>query len=40
MFLFGMGLKTCIGKTMSLSEIYKLVPRFLKRFEVGILLQH
>ena len=37
MFHFGMGSRTCIGKNISLLEIYKLVPSFLRRFEVGIL---
>ncbi len=41
MFHFGMGARTCIGKNISLLEIYKLVPSFLRRFEVGLfLLQH
>lgn len=35
MFQFGMGARTCIGKNISLLEIYKLVPSFLRRFEVG-----
>ena len=35
MFHFGMGSRTCIGKNISLLEIYKLVPSFLRRFEVG-----
>lgn len=34
MFQFGMGARTCIGKNISLLEIYKLVPSFLRRFEV------
>jgi len=34
MFHFGMGSRTCIGKNISLLEIYKLVPSFLRRFEV------
>lgn len=34
MFQFGMGARTCIGKNISLMEIYKLVPSFLRRFEV------
>ena len=34
MFHFGMGKRTCIGKNISLLEIYKLVPSFLRRFEV------
>lgn len=32
---FGMGARTCIGKNISLLEVYKLVPTFLRRFEVG-----
>ncbi|PKS11344.1 hypothetical protein jhhlp_003106 [Lomentospora prolificans] len=38
MVQFGMGSRTCIGKNISLLEIYKLVPSFLRRFEVE--LQH
>lgn len=38
MFHFGMGARTCIGKNISLLEIYKLVPSFLRRFEVNVLL--
>ena len=34
MIQFGMGPRTCIGKNISLLEIYKLVPSFLRRFEV------
>jgi cytochrome P450 len=36
MFQFGAGSRTCIGKNISLLEIYKLVPSFLSRFEVRI----
>lgn len=36
MLHFGMGARTCIGKNISLLEIYKLVPSFLRRFEVSI----
>jgi cytochrome P450 len=35
MFQFGMGSRTCIGKNISLLEIYKLVPSLLRRFEVS-----
>ena len=35
MLQFGMGARTCIGKNISLLEIYKLVPTFLRRFEVS-----
>ncbi|KAL8636801.1 MAG: hypothetical protein Q9228_005848 [Teloschistes exilis] len=35
LFHFGMGTRTCIGKNVSLLEIYKLVPSFLRRFEVS-----
>ena len=31
---FGMGSRTCIGKNISLLEIYKVVPSLLRRFEV------
>ena len=34
MIQFGMGARTCIGKNVSLLEVYKLVPSFLRRFEV------
>jgi cytochrome P450 len=36
MFQFGAGSRTCIGKNISLMEIYKLVPSFLRRFEVSL----
>ncbi|KAI1327392.1 cytochrome P450 [Xylariaceae sp. FL0255] len=36
MFQFGMGSRTCIGKNISLLEMYKLVPSFLRRFEVRL----
>lgn len=34
MFQFGAGARTCIGKNVSLMEMYKLVPSFLRNFEV------
>lgn len=34
MFQFGAGARTCIGKNISLLEMYKLVPTFLRNFEV------
>lgn len=34
MFHFGAGSRTCIGKNISLMETYKMVPSFLKKFEV------
>jgi cytochrome P450 len=37
MLQFGMGSRTCIGKNISLLEIYKLVPTMLRRFEVCFL---
>lgn len=37
MLQFGMGSRTCIGKNISLLEIYKLVPSMLRRFEVCLL---
>lgn len=37
LFHFGAGARTCIGKNISLLEIYKLVPSFLRRFEVSVL---
>ncbi|KAI4190566.1 MAG: hypothetical protein L6R41_000718 [Letrouitia leprolyta] len=33
MLHFGMGARTCIGKNISLLEIYKVIPSFLRRFE-------
>jgi cytochrome P450 len=38
MFQFGAGARTCIGKNISLLEIYKLVPSFLRRFEVSAMI--
>lgn len=35
MFQFGMGSRTCIGKNISLLEIYKVVPSLLRKFEVS-----
>ena len=35
MFHFGAGSRTCIGRNISLMEIYKTVPSFLRRFEVS-----
>ena len=34
MFQFGMGARTCIGKNISLLEIYKVVPSILRKFQV------
>lgn len=36
MFQFGAGSRTCIGKNISLLEVYKLVPNFLVRFDVQL----
>lgn len=36
MFQFGAGARTCLGKNISLLEVYKLVPSFLRRFEVAL----
>lgn len=36
MFQFGMGSRTCIGKNISLLEIYKVVPSLMRRFDVSI----
>lgn len=33
---FGAGSRTCIGKNISLLEIYKVVPSLLRRFEVRL----
>lgn len=35
LFQFGAGARTCIGKNISLLEMYKLIPAFLRRFEVS-----
>ena len=35
MFQFGAGSRTCIGKNISLLEMYKMVPSFLLRFDVS-----
>lgn len=34
MFTFGAGARTCLGKNVSLLELYKLVPTFLRNFEI------
>lgn len=34
MFQFGAGSRTCVGKNISLMETYKMVPSFLRKFEV------
>jgi cytochrome P450 len=36
MFQFGAGSRTCIGKNISLMETYKVIPTFLRKFEVSI----
>ncbi len=36
MLQFGMGARTCIGKNISLLEMYKVVPTVLRRFEVSL----
>ncbi|KAF2712861.1 pisatin demethylase [Pleomassaria siparia CBS 279.74] len=36
MFQFGAGARTCIGRNVSLLEVYKLVPSFLRRFEIEL----
>lgn len=35
LFSFGMGSRTCIGRNISLLEMYKLVPTMLRQFEVS-----
>ncbi|WPG98294.1 Hypothetical protein R9X50_00108200 [Acrodontium crateriforme] len=35
LFQFGAGSRTCIGKNISLLEIYKLVPTFLRNYEIA-----
>lgn len=39
MYQFGAGSRTCIGKNISLRETYKMVPRFLRKFEVSSFVQ-
>lgn len=34
MFQFGAGARTCLGRNISLLEVYKLVPAFLRNFEI------
>lgn len=34
LFHFGAGSRTCLGKHIGLLEMYKLIPSFLRRFEV------
>ncbi|KAI9710774.1 MAG: hypothetical protein M1828_002116 [Chrysothrix sp. TS-e1954] len=34
MFHFGAGSRTCIGRNISMLEVYKLVPTFLRKFEL------
>lgn len=36
LFTFGAGSRTCIGKNISLLEMYKFVPAFLMTYEVSI----
>ncbi|CAK7217425.1 hypothetical protein SCUCBS95973_003147 [Sporothrix curviconia] len=36
LFHFGGGNRTCLGKNIALLEMYKLVPSFLRRFEVQL----
>ena len=36
MFQFGAGDHICLGKNISLEEIYKLVPSLVQNFEVGL----
>ncbi|KAJ2985333.1 hypothetical protein NUW58_g5590 [Xylaria curta] len=40
MFQFGMGARTCIGKNISLLEMYKLVPSLLRRSRRALLTVH
>jgi cytochrome P450 len=36
MFQFGSGARTCIGKHIALLETYKLVPTFLRNFDISL----
>ena len=38
MFQFGAGRRTCIGRNISLLEVYKFIPSFLRKFEVSLSL--
>lgn len=40
MLHFGAGSKTCLGKHIALLEIYKLVPSFLRKFDVSFDVQY
>lgn len=40
LFAFGAGARTCIGKNISLLEMFKLVPAVLRRFEVRAIDTH
>lgn len=40
MLHFGAGSRTCLGKHIALLEIYKLVPSFLRKFEVSFHAQY
>ncbi|KAI4094917.1 MAG: hypothetical protein LQ344_001962 [Seirophora lacunosa] len=36
MLVFGAGTRTCIGKNISLSEIYKLIPHIMRSFHIRL----
>ncbi|KAB5572301.1 cytochrome P450 [Coniochaeta sp. 2T2.1] len=36
LFHFGGGSRTCLGKNIALLELYKLIPSFIRRFEVKL----
>jgi len=36
MFQFGAGSRTCIGKNISLSEIHKLIPQFVRNYRLEL----
>ncbi|KIX93851.1 uncharacterized protein Z520_10476 [Fonsecaea multimorphosa CBS 102226] len=36
LFHFGQGARTCLGKNISLAEMYKIIPQFLRQFRVEL----
>lgn len=40
MLIFGAGTRTCIGKNISLAELYKLTPAILRNFDLELVDKH